>query len=190
VFVYLEPIARRARGAALPGAGTKREIRQVGEQFVPRVLVVPVGAEVFFPNYENKEHNVFSPTEPIFDLGRYKTDKKGKSHKFEFADEFDIFCDIHSKMSAKVKAVDSAYIVPVVDGKFTFTNVPAGKYKVVAWVRESPEVKSGEVTVSAGATTTLDRELHLQVKMLSGCHKRKDGTDYDGKNYGQCPDDY
>ena len=189
VYVYLEPIGRPRRGA-LPGAGIKREIRQVNETFTPKVLVVPVGATVAFPNYENKEHNVFSPTDPIFDLGRYGPNKRGKSHKFEDAVEFDIFCDVHPKMWAKIKVVDSPYIAQVVAGKFTFANVPAGKYKVVAWVRNSPEVRSGEVTVTNGGTVTLDRALHLQVKTRSGCHERKDGTAYDKKDYGQCPDDY
>jgi plastocyanin len=189
VYVYLEQLGR-VRRSAPPGAGIKREIRQVNEAFTPNVVVVPVGATVAFPNYENKEHNVFSPTDPVFDLGRYKLDKKGKTHQFDDADEFDIFCDMHPKMWAKVKVVDSAHIAQVVDGKFTFTNVAPGRYKVVAWVRNSPEVRSGEVTVTSGGTVTLDRALHLQVKTRSGCHERKDGSDYDKRDYGQCPEDY
>ena len=47
-------------------------------------------------------------------LGRYGPNKKGRSHKFEDAEEFDIFCDIHPEMWAKVKSVDSAYIERVV----------------------------------------------------------------------------
>jgi plastocyanin len=191
IYVFLERIPR-PHGQRKPGTGIRRAIVQKGKQFEPRVLVVPVGADVAFPNAEVKEvHNVFSPTDPIFDLGRYGPDKKGKTHRFEDADEFDIFCDIHPEMWAKVKAVDSPYIVQVADGKFTFTNIPAGKYKAVAWVRNSPEVRSAEIVLAAGATATLPRDLHVQVKTRSGCHDRKDGTPYDAK-YGAhpCPTDY
>jgi plastocyanin len=187
--VYLVPVRRAARLQKPAGAGIKREIRQVGRDFVPHVLVVPVGAEVAFPNYASEEHNVFSPTDPPFDLGRYSTDKRGKTHRFEDTDEFDIFCDIHREMWAKVKVVDSAFIVKVTDGKFTFTDVPAGSYKVVAWTPNSAESKSEKLTVTDGSAVALSAPLHLQVTLKTGCHDRQDGTPYDVK-YGrstQCP---
>lgn len=194
VYVYLEQVPRPKRNA-LPGAGQVHQIVQKTEKnaqfFFPRVLVVPVGATVFFPNLDKQEqHNVFSPTDPIFDLGKYGFSKKGKSRTFEVADEFDIFCDVHPTMWAKIKVVDSPYIAKVVNGKFTFTNVPKGKYKVIAWVRNSPEVRSGLVTLADGASVTLDRELHLQIKSRSGCHERKDGTPYNVKYGKTCPEDY
>lgn len=196
VFVYLEQIPRPKRDA-LPGAGQSREIVQktehkdAGPFFFPRVLVVPVGTTVYFPNLDKQEqHNVFSPTDPIFDLGKYGFSKKGKPRTFDLADEFDIFCDVHPTMWAKVKVVDSPYVARVVNGKFTFSNIPPGKYKVVAWVRNSPEVRSGEITLTAGGTIKLDRDLHLQVKSRSGCHERKDGTPYNPKYGKTCPDDY
>jgi plastocyanin len=194
VYVYLEPAQKPRRRKSLPGDGQKREIVQKDERFVPRVLVVPAGTEVWFPNVEVKResntHNVFSPTDPIFDLGRYGPDKKGKSHRFVDVEEFDIFCDIHPRMWAKVKAVDSAHIAPVVGGRFKLANVPPGTYKVVAWVRNSPEVRSNPVVLTAGATVALDRELHLQVKTRSGCHDRKDGTPYPAQYGKPCPEDY
>jgi hypothetical protein len=156
---------------------------------VPHVLVVPVGAEVAFPNYANEDHNVFSPTDPPFDLGRYGPEKHGKTHRFEDADEFDIFCDIHREMWAKVKVVDSAFILPVTDGQFTFKDVPPGTYKVVAWTPNSAETKSEKVTVTEDSAVTLANPLHLQVTLKTGCHDRHDGTPYDTK-YGrstQCP---
>src|SRR4051812_44915153 len=144
VYVYLEPVTRPGKLRKAPGAGVKREIHQKGLAFVPHVIVVPLGADVSFPNDDKDEHNVFSPTDPPFDLGRYRTDKKGKAHRFEDADEFDIFCDIHREMWAKVKVVDSApdTILQVTDGTFTFQNVPPGTYKVVAWTPNSSESRS------------------------------------------------
>ena len=57
-------------------------------------------------------------------------------------------------------------------------------------MRNSPEVKSGEITVTAGGTVKLERALHLQIKTRSGCHDRKDGSAYPSKDYNRCPDDY
>jgi plastocyanin len=196
VYVYLEQLPRPKRDS-LPGAKLTREIVQKtddeskGPYFTPKVLVVPVGTTVSFPNLDKqKEHNVFSPTDPIFDLGKYPFSKKGKSRTFDIADEFDIFCDVHPTMWAKVKVVDSPYIVRAVNGAFTFTNIAPGKYKVVAWVRNSTEVRSSVITVTANNTVTLQRELHLQVKSRSGCHDRKDGTPYNAKYGKPCPEDF
>lgn len=189
-YVYLEPVTRTRRSTA-PGAGTKREIVQKNKSFNPRVLVVPLGAEVSFPNSDPDIHNVFSPTDPVFDLGRYKTDKKGKSHRFDDVDEYDIFCDMHREMWAKVKVVDTPYIAQVVGGKFTLPNVAPGKYKLVAWAPNSPESRyPKEITVTAGAAIALDREVHLMLKSRSGCHDRKDGTLYDKADYNQCPKEF
>lgn len=193
MYVYLEQVGRTQKKRALPGKGVRKEIHQKAvdgtKAFEPHVVVLPVGGEVAFPNDDKEEHNVFSPTDPPFDLGRYNTDKKGKAHTFEDADEFDIFCDIHPQMWAKVKVVDSGYIAQVVDGKFSFEHVPAGTYKVIAWTSNSAEVKSGKLVVADGATVTLSSALHLQITDRSGCHDRKDGTPYDAKygRYSRCP---
>ena len=187
VFVYLVEVGKRRRRGALPGAGKQFAIRQKREEFVPKVLVIPVGADVAFPNDDATDHNVFSPTDPTFDLGRYGTDKRGRVQRFEDVDEFDIYCNIHSKMRAKVKVVDTPYIQPVVGGKFTFTNIPPGRYRVVAWMKNSKEVFE-EVEVVAGATKQLSAELHPQVVRRSGCHDRKDGSPYPAR-YNPCPPD-
>jgi plastocyanin len=185
VYVFLEDVKKSRRNRTLPGAGQKKQIRQVKTEFVPNVLVVPVGTEITFPNFDSFEHNVYSPTDPGFDLGKYGPDKTGKSHVFEDADEFDIYCDVHRSMWAKVKVVDSPYIQPVKSGAFSFSNVPPGTYRVVAWVQNSVEVKSEPITVTAGGTVSLAAEMHVQLTVRSGCHDRKDGTPYD--KYGSCP---
>jgi plastocyanin len=185
VYVYLETTPRPRRRSKLPGDGVHRQIRQEKVAFVPSVLVVPVGTEVAFPNYDKFEHNVFSPTAPPFDLGRYSGDRTGKSHVFQDTDEFDIYCDIHREMRATVKVVDSAQILAVPGGTFSFANVPPGTYKVVAWIADSPEVRSETVVVTAGGTAKLAADLHLQLSTRSGCHDRKDGTPYD--KYATCP---
>src|SRR5512140_930043 len=180
LYVYLEPVRPR-RGRAVPGAGKTAEIRQVDRSFVPKVPVVPVGTVVAFPNYDNEDHNVFSPSDPPgqFDIGRYKTDHKGKTHAFEDAADVDLFCDIHKEMYAKVKIVDSAYIAAVgPSGEFAFDHVAPGTYKVVGWLpNNKEEARSPErIAVTEGGTLQLADELHLQLDVLAPRpHTRKDG---------------
>src|SRR5690349_23278088 len=90
-FVYLVPKKRLKLGDA--DAVTAKIVQQ-NKRFVPAAIVVPVGSTVAFPNYDREEHNVFSPTPPVFDLNRYNTDTVGKTHRFDDVDEFSIFCDI------------------------------------------------------------------------------------------------
>jgi plastocyanin len=176
-YVYLVELAPQRRRAR-PGNKLTERITQRGEQFDPQIVVVPVGATVVFPNDDLKEHNVFSPTaEDQFDLGRYDHGP-GRTHTFDDPGEIDVYCDIHKGMWAKVKVVDSARIAPVKDGAFTLIDVPPGSYKVVGWARDSREVRSDPITVTAGATTKLADDLHLQVGKPRITHTRKDGSPY------------
>jgi hypothetical protein len=98
--------------------------------------------------------------------------------RFHDAGEYDIFCDIHSDMNAVVKVVESEWMAEVTDGAFTIRNVPAGDYRLVAWMPNSTEVTE-TITVTEGGTVT-SPTLNLQAPKLAGAkpHKRKDGTDY------------
>lgn len=177
VWVYLEDVKRlRAR----PGTGWTATIEQKKPRtFDPKVLVVPVGATVAFPNKDREDHNVFSPangSNPMWDLGRYGP-KKTNSKKFLDLDEYAIYCDLHKEMSATVKVVPTRYFVPVIGGRFKLTGVPPGRYKVVAWAPGSAEVKSDVVEVVAGATRPVP-SLHLHWGTLKTVHLRMDGTQY------------
>jgi len=176
VYVYLRPVKPPVKA---PGEGMKFEIHQKGEAFVPNVLVVPRGAVVAFPNDDgNTSHNVFSPTEPHFDLGRANgTESRNLNQKFDDDLAFDIYCDIHQKMWAKVKVVDSTYIAPVKDGSYSFGNVAPGSYQVVAWAPSSTEVMSERITVTDGQTVT-PKQLHLQLQRIDVEHTRIDGSPY------------
>ncbi|HET9990546.1 MAG TPA: hypothetical protein VFQ65_18585 [Kofleriaceae bacterium] len=178
VWVYLEQVKPRRHRSTTPPPS--REIRQKNESFAPHVLVVPVGTTVAFPNDDLEEHNVFSPTDPPgqFDLGRYNTDRKGRLHEFDDPGEIEIYCDIHMKMWARVKVVDTElrWIAKVAaDGAFSFDHVPPGSYKVHSWSYDSDEVVTS-VEVAAGATASLS-EQHLQLGKPRS-HARKDGRAY------------
>ena len=65
----------RARVKPQPSSAT---VTMKGKAFVPRVVVVPVGGTVDFPNQDPIFHNVFSVSgENRFDLDLYKRPKSG-----------------------------------------------------------------------------------------------------------------
>ncbi|MDQ3333644.1 MAG: hypothetical protein M4D80_00560 [Myxococcota bacterium] len=180
VWVYLE-------GTAAPkasvGEGVTANIVQKDTEFTPKVVVIPKGGKVFFPNRDPEEHNVFSPAVKKndyfgFDLGRYGPDKKGRHRKFFELGEFDIYCDIHKDMWSKVKVVPTRYFTRVVDGKFTLTGVVPGTYTLVAWAPDSRESRSAQPFEVKANETRAAESLNVQYVMSTGGHRRVDGSEY------------
>jgi plastocyanin len=113
---------------------TKVEIRQRDESFAPRVVAVPVGSEVAFPNDDPIYHNVFSLSRPRnFNLGRYPRGHT-RSVQFERPGIVKVFCDIHSHMSATVMVFNHPWFaVPAEDGRFELSDMPSGDREITAW---------------------------------------------------------
>ena len=78
-------------------------------KFDPFVLVVPVGAQVAFPNRDNVRHQVysFSPAHP-FELKLYGRDET-RSVRFDKVGLIALGCNIHDSMVAFIKVVDTPY---------------------------------------------------------------------------------
>jgi plastocyanin len=124
--------------------------------FTPRVLAVPVGTTVEFPNNDRVFHNVFSFRDgKRFDLGLYPVgstrrvtfDKPGLSR---------IFCNIHPNMAAYVMAVDSPYFgVSDRSGAFRIPAVPTGTYTYYAW-RPGADQLTGMWSSAAGRPLTVE----------------------------------
>jgi plastocyanin len=115
-------------------APTRVEIRQRDEQFLPRVVAVPVGSEVSFPNDDPFYHNVFSLARiRTFNLGRFP---RGQSRavRFDKPGIVKVFCDIHSHMTATVMVFNHPWFtVPSDDGSFEIPDVPTGDREMTAW---------------------------------------------------------
>src|SRR6202011_6280258 len=93
-----DPIgAERARVVVyVEGAGHPEPRRGVMEQnnrqFVPEILVLPIGSTVSFPNLDPIFHNVFSLSKPrSFDLGYYPAGQT-RTVQFTKAGVVQLFC--------------------------------------------------------------------------------------------------
>lgn len=112
----------------------KVSIRQRDENFIPRVVAVPVGSEVDFPNDDPFYHNVFSLSRArTFNLGRYPRGET-KATRFDRPGIVKVFCDIHSHMTATVMVFNHPWFaVPAEDGRFELPAVPPGDREITAW---------------------------------------------------------
>jgi plastocyanin len=160
VVVYLE-----TDGAKVLANGPRRTERptmtQKDERFVPHVLPILRGATVEFPNEDDIFHNVFSLSGARrFDLPKYPA---GSSRSVTFPREgvVNVFCHIHTDMSAVVLVLDNPYFVkPGEDGRFSLAGVPPGDYVLVAWHERIKPVRQ-RVSVVAGQATTVSFNIPL-----------------------------
>jgi plastocyanin len=136
-------------------------IAQRDEQFVPHVVAVMVGATVDFPNDDDVYHNVFSlSSAKTFDLGRYPKGSS-KSELFARPGTVQVFCHIHSDMSAIVLVLPNPYFAsPADDRHFVIDGVPEGDYTIVGW-HERIKPITRRIHVTAGQTVTADFNIPL-----------------------------
>lgn len=107
--------------------------------FSPRVLPVPLGATVRFPNNDPILHNVFSTSrEAAFDLGLYGRGD-GEQHTFTQAGVVRVFCNVHHSMVAHVLVMDTPHFVkPDGQGRFRLAGIPAGAGELFVWHERAP----------------------------------------------------
>jgi hypothetical protein len=71
-----------------------------------------------------------------------------------------VFCHIHSDMSAIVLVLDNPFFTVATAGRYELEGVPPGEYRLIAWhERVRPIVQ--RVLVRAGETTALDLNVPL-----------------------------
>jgi plastocyanin len=173
VVVYLDGVKVKAKP-------DKASVVMKGKAFIPRVVAVPVGGTVEFPNEDPIFHNAFSVSGPNrFDLALYKRPKTG-AQTFQHPGVVKVYCNIHPQMSAVVMVVDNPFFTKVqADGTFTLENVPAGRHRLLAWHERAGEA-AVEVTVAdkgaqSAPTLRLDATTYKRQQ-----HKNKFGKDYSG----------
>jgi plastocyanin len=119
-------------GSKLPSG--QFQMAQTNKTFVPDLLVVPVGANVRFPNNDNFYHSVYSvSTANPFDIGFYDTGP-GKLVTFSAPGVDLITCHIHAVMHAAVIVVDGPSARTTADGQaFSLKNVAPGTHMIHSW---------------------------------------------------------
>ncbi|HEX2225444.1 MAG TPA: hypothetical protein VHN15_14680 [Thermoanaerobaculia bacterium] len=128
--VYFEPVSPQpVRPPAEPFVMTTRK-----KEFVPRVLAIPRGSRVRFPNEDLILHNVFSVSGGnSFDLGLYRAGA-GKDKRFTESGLVRVYCNVHHDMVAYVLVLDTPYFVsPEANGEFVLTGLPKGRGRLTIW---------------------------------------------------------
>jgi plastocyanin len=182
VVLWLAPI-NAVQNVRLTGEKNHFRMVQRNKRFEPRLLVIPVGSVVDFPNADPWFHNVFSLYRgKRFDLGLYQAGAQ-RSVRFDRAGPSYLFCNIHPEMRGVVLAVDSdLFALSDKSGHYSIARVPPGKYMLRVWYEnaapEALQALQRPVQIEIGTRSLpalsipAQKQAHLE-------HKNKYGQDYD-----------
>ncbi len=165
-------------GAKGPIKPSRATVTMKGKEFRPRVVVVPVGGTVEFPNDDPILHNVFSVSgENRFDLDLYRRPKTG-AQTFRHPGIVRVYCNIHPQMSAVVVVRDNPYFSQAAgDGRFSIEGIPPGRYTLKAWHPRGGETSRDVLVAPEGGATV---EIRLDTSGFRWLpHKNKYGKDYE-----------
>ena len=162
--VFLDSAEARKQVKPLVGV----EMAQEKRQFVPGVLVVPVGTEVRFPNHDTVRHHVysFSPAKK-FELKLY-SGTPSNPVLFDKSGVVALGCNIHDQMVGWVLVVDTPYYArtPAATGKVQLDNVPPGTYTLRTWHARlpvgAPALEQALTVPATGTATAAVRMTGLQ----------------------------
>ncbi|WP_339845929.1 methylamine utilization protein [uncultured Halopseudomonas sp.] len=152
---------------------------QIDLQFQPRVLVVPAGTEVGFPNGDNVRHHVysFSPTKP-FEL-RLFHGSEAPPVTFEQSGPVVLGCNIHDSMIGYILVTDSPwYAISNPAGELDLEHLPTGEVLVSWWhptLGDAPPVTLGSMDLHSSQNLTLAVDVGAEAaaeKPLSPLQKR------------------
>jgi plastocyanin len=171
--VYFEPASRQP----LRSGEGPFEMATQRKTFVPRVLVIPRGSRVRFPNGDPILHNVFSVSSPNqFDLGLNRQGS-GKEKRFEEAGLVRVFCNVHHDMVGYILVLDTPYFTrPDANGEFALTGLPRGPGKLTVW-HEQVDPWTLDVEVPRKGAEPLLARVEI-VRPLIPAHMNKLGQSY------------
>lgn len=147
-------------------APVSTEIYQKDRQFHPKVLIVPVGSTVDFPNRDNTQHHVysFSPAK-TFDIELY-TGRPAQPVLFDQAGVVELGCNIHDHMQGFVIVTHTADIGQTdANGRVTLTPEPddlsGDRIDVTVWHPRLPDA-----TEALRRTLPLDNPPPITLELL------------------------
>src|SRR5439155_7788203 len=128
-------------------------MEQSKKSFLPRVLAVPVGSTVAFPNHDVFFHNVFSlsPTKK-FDLGVFDMGKS-RDVTFDQPGPVQVLCNLHALMSGWIVVLEEPHFALAEEGgRFTLRDLAPGRYHLRVWSERSKKGTEREVELKEGPT--------------------------------------
>lgn len=176
--VYAEPLSGRAPAHEAAAVS----ISQRNKTFSPRVVGVPVGSVVQFPNDDQIFHNVFSLTPGhAFDLGLYRAGQS-KRRTITSPGLVRIFCNIHPQMTALLVAAPTPWITTATGDGAWRLELPAGRYRLTA---VSDRATPATVEVTVGGTTAAPALTLDESAYVASQHSNKFGKPYSEAAYKQ-----
>ena len=148
-----------------PRIGTSYAVRQQNIQFNPFLLVVPINADVSFPNFDQVRHQVysFSPTKR-FELKLYAREQN-RTVRFDRGGPVSLGCNIHDQMTAFVYVTDSAFTAKTdASGNVSLAGVPQGAITISVWhpyLRAPGNQVSRQINLGGGARETFTVALRM-----------------------------
>lgn len=111
---------------------------QLGQRFVPHVLVVQRGADVDFPNRDRTRHHVYSFSEArSFELKLYLGEPAAPV-RFDVPGIVTLGCNIHDWMLGYIVVVDTPYFTQSGPDGHLSLDLPEGRYRLWVWHPRMP----------------------------------------------------
>jgi len=150
-----------ASRAALAGEGS---MDQIDSQFAPRVLAVPVGTSISFPNRDNTRHHVysFSPAKR-FELPLY-SGIPAEPVVFDVPGVVTLGCNIHDWMIGYIHVLDTPHHAVSDAAGIARIEAPSGAYRLRVWherLRPGAGPEEREVELQEGVPQQIDIVLAL-----------------------------
>ena len=130
-IIVLEPNAP----GEFPVPAEPKVMDQQGLSFIPALLLVRQGQPVMFRNSEDVLHNVHvdetGSAQAIFNVATIPGNSY--TYTFERSGFYSVGCDVHPGMHADILVTSTPYtVIAGDDGRFTFSDVTPGSYKLTA----------------------------------------------------------
>lgn len=129
--IEIRPPAGNTRRPVFPW---RNAMAQKNQTFVPGTLIVPQGAVVAFPNFDNVRHSIYSFSKP----GPFKIDLYGqdqtRTQQFRLVGTIALGCNIHDKMQGYIRVTDTPFAARADgNGLASIEGLGRGTYDVVVW---------------------------------------------------------
>lgn len=125
-------------------------------QYIPHLVLVPVGKPLTILNNDGVLHSVHTHSEknPTFNRAQSKF-KKEIQETFLYPEIIKLTCDVHSWMSGWIIVQEHPYFaVTEEDGSFELLDVPPGQYRVRIW-HETLGSKEISLTVESNGVSSV-----------------------------------